>query len=107
MEGQATTGSSAVGQDRFDGGAGMDYLYGGADSDIFHFDFGEDHDIIKDFENNVDTIELDNFSFEAGTDAFDFATQVGSDVIFDFGGGDMLTVENTTVGELYDGLDIV
>jgi len=98
------------GQDRFDGGAGTDLLYGGADADVFHFDHGEDHDIIKDFENNIDTIQLDNFVFTAeigSDDPFDFAEQVGSDVIFDFGGGDMLTVENATIGQLYNDLEIV
>ncbi len=96
-----------AGEDRFDGGAGMDTLHGGAGADTFHFDHGEDHDVIKDFENNVDTIELDNFSFAPGEDAFDFATQVGNDVVFDFGGGDMLTVENATIGQLYNDLDLV
>lgn len=95
------------GRDRFDGGAGDDTLTGGTGRDTFHFDFGEDHDTIKDFQNNIDLIELDNFVFGVGEDAFDFATQVGGDVVFDFGGGDMLTVENVTIGQLGNDLDIV
>ncbi|MGB0966616.1 MAG: pre-peptidase C-terminal domain-containing protein [Halocynthiibacter sp.] len=95
------------GEDRFDGGAGTDLLYGGADADVFHFDHGEDHDIIKDFENDVDTIQLDNFTFSGNQDAFDFASQIGADVVFDFGGGDMLTVENATILELHNDLEIV
>ena len=74
---------------------------------MFHFDNTEDHEIIKDFENNVDTIELDNFTFGAGEDAFDFATQVGDDVVFNFGAGDMLTVEDATIGQLYNDLILV
>ncbi|MCZ4351384.1 M10 family metallopeptidase C-terminal domain-containing protein [Roseovarius aestuarii] len=99
--------SGGDGADRFDGGHGDDVLYGGDDVDVFHFDRGEDHDTIKDFENNVDLIELDNFIFAPGQDAFDFATQTGSDVVFDFGNGDMLTVEDVTIAQLYNDLDIV
>ncbi|MEJ6397121.1 calcium-binding protein [Yoonia sp. 208BN28-4] len=95
------------GEDRFDGGAGTDLLYGGADADVFHFDRGEDHDIIKDFENNIDEIQLDNFNFAAGQDAFDFAYQVGADVVFIFGGGDILTVEGVSIGLLYNDLTMV
>lgn len=73
---------------------------------MFHFDNGEGHDIIKDFENNIDTIQLDNFDF-AGDDPYDFATQSSRDVIFDFGGGTKLTVEDTTIGRLQNDLDVV
>lgn len=95
------------GNDSIYGRSGTDLLYGGANADIFHFDLGDDIDTIKDFENNIDTIELDNFSFAPGEDAFDFASQVGSDVVFDFGGGDMLTVENITIGQLSNDLVLV
>jgi hypothetical protein len=88
------------GNDRFDGGDGTDRLWGGSGEDVFHLDFGEGHDIIEDFENNVDEIQLDNWMFASGTDAFDFADQVGTDVVFDFGNGDGLTVLNTTIGQL-------
>ena len=56
------------GRDFLDGGAGqeVDYLFGGADADRFHFDRGEGVDIIKDFQNNIDRIELDNFDFSGG-----------------------------------------
>jgi Ca2+-binding RTX toxin-like protein len=95
------------GSDRFDGGAGTDQLWGGADADTFHLDFGEGHDIIEDFENNVDLIELDNFTFEPGEDAFDYADQVGDDVVFDFGNGDRLTVRDVSIGQLANDLVLV
>ena len=88
------------------GGSGTDLLYGGDGADVFEFDRGEGIDIIKDFENNVDTINLDNFDFGDG-DAYDYATQVGADVVFDFGDDGMLTVENTTIGRLQNDLEIV
>ena len=96
------------GEDFFDGGAGsgVDQLWGGADADVFHFDKGEGVDIVKDFENNIDEIQLDNFGFNAAT-AFTFADQVGTDVVFDFGADGMLTIENATIGQLQNDLVMV
>ena len=95
------------GEDYFDGGAGADLLYGGDDADTFHFDHGEDNDTIKDFENNVDTIELDNFGFADSAEALTFAVNSGGDVIFNFGGGDVLIVENASKAQLVNDIDIV
>ncbi|WP_412550694.1 galactose oxidase-like domain-containing protein [Shimia sp. MIT910701] len=95
------------GLDRLDGGPGTDQLSGGADADTFHFDRGEDHDVIVDFQDDIDTIELDNFAFAPGSDAFDFATAIEGDVVFEFGDGDRLTVRNTTIAELLDDMVIL
>ena len=96
------------GNDRFDGGGGADSLYGGSGSDIFHFDRGEGADIVKDFQNNVDTIEFDNFSgLTDAASALAFATESGGDVFFDFGTDGTLLVENTTKAQLMNDIDIV
>lgn len=90
------------------GGSGTDKLYGGADADVFHFDRGEGKDIVYDFENNVDTIEFDNFSYlNNANDALNYATQVGSDAVFDFGSDGSLTVEDTTLSALQNDIEIV
>lgn len=50
-----------TGGDGFDvivGGAGRDRLYGGLDADTFLFGRGGGADIIKDFEDSIDTIEI-------------------------------------------------
>ena len=73
-----------------DEGDCTDSLYGGSGADIFHYDRTDVHDIIKDFQDDVDTIQLDDFTFAQGTNAFSFASQIGSDVVFDFGAGDWL-----------------
>ncbi len=91
--------------DWLDGGHGNDLLTGGQGEDTFHFDRWEDKDRIRDFENDVDTIELDGFG--RNYDAFARARKVGDDVHFDFGGGDYLIVEDTTIGELRNDLEIV
>lgn len=93
------------GADFFDGGNGADRLQGGAGADVFHFDKGEDNDRIYDFQNNVDTLQFDRF--EDGFDPFAFATQVGDDVVFNLGGGDRVTVEDITLGQLSNDVEVV
>ncbi len=93
-----------IGDDLVIGNAGDDTLYGNEGDDTFYFGLNVDHDVIKDFEDNIDTIELNNFVFADDLDAFDFATQSGDDVIFDFGNGDLLTVESTTIDQLENDL---
>lgn len=98
------------GEDFLDGGTGeeLDQLWGGADADVFHFDRGEGNDVVKDFQNNIDSIEFDNFGYLSNaTDALSYATQDGSDVEFDFGADGTLVVENTTLAQLGNDIDIV
>lgn len=93
-----------AGRDRLDGDAGRDLLFGGAGADVFHFDRGDDIDTIRDFQDNLDTIQLDNFGYRNVRDALTDARQVGSDVVFDFGGGDTLRVEDATLNQLVNDL---
>lgn len=97
------------GNDFLDGGQQNDRLYGGLGEDTFHFDRSEDHDVVMDFENNIDVIELDGFEsiFTTKDAAFGYAQQVGSDVVFDFGQGDILTISDTTIGYLRNDLELV
>jgi len=94
------------GADLLNGGSGNDALYGGGDADSFHFDHGSDQTIIKDFENNVDTIQLNGFGFADAAEALTYATNTGGDVVFDFGGGDTLIVEDTSKGYLTNDLEV-
>ncbi|MEB8386971.1 calcium-binding protein [Rhodobacteraceae bacterium KMM 6894] len=90
------------------GGSGTDLLYGNSGADEFHFDRGEGDDVIKDFQNNVDTIAFDNFSgFTTAADALALATQNGADVFFDFGTDGTLLVENATINQLTNDIEIV
>lgn len=90
-----------AGADRLRGGTGNDTLYGGSGADTFIFGKGFDRDVIADFENNVDTIAMSN-GVRNFSQARSYAEQVGKDVIFDFGGGDVLTVKNITIAALAD-----
>jgi Ca2+-binding RTX toxin-like protein len=48
-----------AGNDFINGGLGDDLLRGGTGADTFEFLADEGHDTIRDFGNNVDTIQLD------------------------------------------------
>ena len=94
-----------AGDDYLDAGAGRDQLFGGDGVDTFHFDKGHGVDIIKDFENNVDRIEIDGFG-----DDFNFrdnARQRDDGVLIDFGEGDFLLIEGALIGQLTNDLFVV
>ena len=100
--------SGGEGDDFFDGGGGTDLLIGGGGADRFHFDRGEGDDLIQDFENNIDQLEFDNFGYLSNaSDALSYATQVGSDVFFDFGGDGTVLVLGVTTGQLANDIEIV
>ncbi len=102
------------GNDTLDGGAGDDILFGGAGDDVltggtgndilvgksgadqFVFDPGFGQDIIRDFENNIDTLNLSAALWGGGLSVSAvvaaYATVVGADTILDFGGGNTIIV---------------
>ncbi|PIE07380.1 MAG: hypothetical protein CSA74_08350 [Rhodobacterales bacterium] len=84
------------GNDRLDGGQGNDVLHGGYGADQFVFRKGHDSDRVADFRNDTDTLVFDdalwNGNLTAAQVVANFATDTGNDVVFDFGGGDVLTV---------------
>lgn len=92
------------GNDTLIGGRGNDDLFGGSGNDRFVFANGDQQDRIFDFADNVDTIVLnrnfglDGLSAQQVVNAF--ASVVGSNAVFDFGGGDILTVGGVTNTQL-------
>ncbi len=88
------------GQDGFDfldGGVGNDTLTGGIQGDDFAFAAGYDVDLVTDFANNSDELYLDDNLWGGGLTAQQvvnaFASVVGGNTIFNFGGGDVLQVD--------------
>ena len=91
------TGSQ--GDDLIDGGAGNDVMTGGDGADTFVFALGEDR--ITDFEDGYDVIRIAVDGGYAGyADIEDLASQHGDDVVIDFGGGNSLTLENTSLHDI-------
>ncbi len=97
-----------TGNDLLDGGAGSDKLWGQAGTDTFRYQTSGGTDIIKDFEDDTDTLDLSAWSFSSVTQAMSYAVQKGAHVKFDFstapGGqaGDVLWVLNITTTALTD-----
>ncbi len=97
-----------AGADLMRGRAGNDHLYGGAGADRFIFAKGDDLDILRDFQNNGDTICFSGLTgITAAAKALARADQVGAHVVFDFGAGDRLMVLNTTMAALRDDISIL
>jgi Ca2+-binding RTX toxin-like protein len=87
-----------AGNDKIDGGAGTDIMSGGSDSDRFYFSHlddsllagGKPQDVITDFQQGQDKIDLSYFSSD------------------DLGPGDLLVLDNQNVGGVnysYVGID--
>jgi len=109
------------GQDLLFGGAGNDIVAGGTDEDIlngndgihllsgggeddivngdrsngtFLFGRGDDSDVITDFQNGLDLIDICDFARSTLYDAIAVgAAWVGFSIVLDFGAGDMVMVE--------------
>ena len=86
------------GNDTIVGGAGDDTLTGGMHSDVFFvaFDFGQD--VITDFDDNADTVEIRNGSISDFSDIQARMTQVGPDTVLKMDNGATLTFQNWLVG---------
>lgn len=83
------------GQDRLSGGAGDDLMRGGIGADTF--DFSSGWDVIKDFKNNVDTIEISTTLLAPGETVQDvitnYATVQAGNTILTFDADNVLTIE--------------
>lgn len=98
--------NGGVGLDTLMGGSGNDILTGGADADSFEFAEGFGADRVSDFADNVDTLGFTAW-FWGGLTATEFvdtyAEVVGSNVVFDFEDGSVLTLTGVrSLAVLYD-----
>lgn len=95
------------GHDLLDGGTGNDVMTGGAGIDRFVFRNGYGADTVADFADNEDTLifggGLWDGSMSVETFVSTYARVSGTSVIFDFGGGNVLTVNGVnSLAKLYD-----
>jgi Ca2+-binding RTX toxin-like protein len=81
------------------GDANANVLSGGSGNDTFVFTQGFGGDLIDDFKQvgDEDILDFVAFGFADDAEALSFASEVGSDVVFDFGTDGLLTVSNTTL----------
>jgi serralysin len=91
------------GLDTLNGGTGDDNLTGGLHADIFVFQLGGGYDRIKDWEDNVDRVDLTSFGFSGIADVLAIATDWAAGVRLDFTDGSMLLIENETKADLLAG----
>lgn len=88
------------GRDRLDGGRGNDKLEGGPGNDVFVFRHGGDVDRVRNFRDGADKIDLSNFDLSSAARARHYADEVRDNVVFDFGGGDRLIIEDLDIWRL-------
>lgn len=94
--------------DLLNGDAGADTVFGGAGADDFYFDRGDGKDRYMDFQNNLDTLQLDNFSYLTSVaDALSFAVNQNGDVFFNFGADGTILIKNITKAQLTDDIEIL
>jgi serralysin len=90
------------GADVLNGGLGNDRLTGGLDADLFVFDTGSQRDVITDFADGLDRIDISNLM--AVTDFADLQAnhlrQSGANVVLNAGGGDVLVIRSITLAQL-------
>jgi Ca2+-binding RTX toxin-like protein len=91
-----------AGDDTLDGRGGDDTLNGGKGLNTYVFADGYDHDTIVKFQAGRDTIDLTGVSSVANfTELLALMEQVDRrTVLIDFGNGDTLTLQKTTIGAL-------
>lgn len=99
-----------AGNDTLNGGTGADILNGGTGSDTFVFAQGFESDTVNGFRNYEDTLLISDFGFgtvEALLDpANGYVTQTDANTVtFDFGNGDVLTINSGTDFTIADLID--
>ena len=97
-----------AGNDLLDGGAGVDILVGGLGADRFVYADGYASDSVADFlgvfGGQGDLIDLTGVAIvNSFADITSRWSQVGSDVVIDFGSGAVLTLQNELIANLQQG----
>lgn len=89
-----------TGNDLLNGGAGDDLLTGGEGADIFEFYRGSGRDVVTDFTNGQDRIEIDGFGRAAVEALIAGARQVGGDVVLTLAPDRSITLQDFRLANL-------
>jgi Ca2+-binding RTX toxin-like protein len=87
------------GNDLLHGGRGNDRMTGGNGADTFVFKRGDGHDMIRDFAEGVDVVDLSAFSMSFAKLSTMMQDDAG-DVLITFAGGATLRIENISTTDL-------
>ncbi|MES2492751.1 MAG: calcium-binding protein [Pseudomonadota bacterium] len=88
-----------AGNDTIHGGAGNDVLFGQGGNDTFVFEAGTGGDVIGDFAQGQDKIQLDGI-FSTFAQAQANFVQVGTDGAINLGAGDLIVLHSVTMANL-------
>ena len=94
--------NGGVGNDKITGGAGADVMTGGTGVDTFIFGNGHGNDRVMDFSlTSGDKLRLDDalwggVAMKSAGIVSQFASKVGTEVVMDFGGGDVIHLVGLT-----------
>ena len=81
------------------------YKFGGSGSDTFLFASGDGFVNVRDFEDDVDIIDLSSYGYSTVVDALADMTQVGNHIRF-ADSGDIMLILNTDLTVIADDIDI-
>lgn len=105
--------NGGLGSDRIEGDAGSDTLIGSGSADTFIYRTGSQADLISDFVNDIDTVQIDDLLWGGTARSVanvlaDFAHLSGGSVVLNFGGGNVLTIAHlTSISVLLDDIKII
>jgi Ca2+-binding RTX toxin-like protein len=89
-----------TGADTLDGGIGADRLYGQAGADTFLIRRGTQTDIVADFAIGQDRLDISEYGYASLASAKAAMVQVGADIAFYVGAGDLVILQNIGINAL-------
>jgi Ca2+-binding RTX toxin-like protein len=98
--------SGGRGEDRLAGDAGDDLLFGGGGADVFEFGRRDGADVVEDYADGSDLLDLREFRISGADEVLNGASQQGSDVYIDLGSQTTILLRDVTLAQL-DGADFL
>lgn len=96
-----------LGNDTLIGGAGNDTLTGGAGQDVFAFSGTFNQDTIRDFSVANDRLDLRSLGIDSAAELAPYASNSGSNLVLNFGGGNVVVMNGVQVSQIHDGMFVV
>lgn len=96
-----------LGTDTLIGGSGNDTLTGGGGQDVFAFSATFNQDTIRDFSVANDRLDLRSLGIDSAAELAPYASNSGSNLVLDFGGGNTIVINGVQVSQIHDGMFVV